>query len=180
MVRRSLSSRFPARRGQVFIETPEGQTYSYADLEATSGRFARLLGDLGVQPGDRVAVQVDKSPEAIFLYLATLRAGAVYLPLNTAYTRSEIAYFLSDARPTLFVCRPEDEAEAAEAAREAGVPAVLTLGAEGDGSLIEAAAGLDPDVGCVASDPGNLAAPRSGYTIAYTAGEDDDLADEDQ
>ena len=92
-----LRAGFPADRDQTAIEVPGGRTYSYAELEAASGRFSRLLMDLGVVPGDRVAVQVEKSAEALFLYLACLRAGAIYLPLNTAYTSSEIAYFLGDA-----------------------------------------------------------------------------------
>lgn len=158
-----IQSRFPADRNAPFIETTN-HTYSYGDLETISGRYARLLGDLGVQKGDRVAVQVDKSPEAIFLYLATWRAGAVYLPLNTAYTRAEVEYFLNDARPTLFVCRPDDETVAAETAVASGVPVVLTLGANGGGSLTECAAELDPDVGCVALGPDDLAA------LLYTSG----------
>ena len=102
-------SRFPADRTRPFIETETGRVYSYADLEAVSGRYARLLTALGVRKGDRVAVQVEKSPEAIFLYLACLRAGAIYLPLNTAYTRHEIEYFVSDAEPSVIVCRPGQE-----------------------------------------------------------------------
>ncbi len=72
--------------------------------------WRRCSQDLGVKPGDRVAAQVEKSAEALMLYLGSLRAGAVYLPLNTAYTAGEIRYFLGDAEPTLFVCRPELEA----------------------------------------------------------------------
>ena len=82
-----LQAGFPAERERAAIELPDGRVHSYADLEAASGRFARLLEDLGVVQGDRVAVQVEKSAEALFLYLACLRAGAIYLPLNTAYTR---------------------------------------------------------------------------------------------
>ena len=82
-----------------------------------------MLLDLGVKPGDRVAAQVEKSAEALMLYLGSLRAGAVYLPLNTAYTAGEIRYFLGDAEPTLFVCRPELEGQMAELARELGVAA---------------------------------------------------------
>src|SRR3546814_3564185 len=83
---------------------------SYADLEAGAGRLARLLVDCGVQPGDRVAAQIEKSPEALLLYLAVLRSGAVYLPLNTAYKGGEVAYFLQDAEPRVLVCTPENEA----------------------------------------------------------------------
>ena len=99
------------------IETPEGRRYTYADLIARSGAYAAALQAAGVQPGDRVAVQVEKSPEVIFLYLGVVRAGAAFLPLNTAYTPTEIAYFLGDAEPALFVCDP-GKREALEAARE--------------------------------------------------------------
>ncbi|MEM6549431.1 MAG: malonyl-CoA synthase [Pseudomonadota bacterium] len=85
---------------------PVTRYYSYADADRVSARFALALRGLGVKPGDRVAVQVEKSIEALMLYLATVRAGAVFLPLNTAYTPAEIAYFLSDAAPSLAVCDP--------------------------------------------------------------------------
>ena len=119
---------FPADLGRGFLERPDGSVLSYADLLDLSGRVAQVLLDLGVQPGDRVAAQVEKSAEALMLYLGSLRAGAVYLPLNTAYTVGEIRYFLGDAEPTLFVCRPELEGPMAELGRELGVPHVLTLG----------------------------------------------------
>jgi malonyl-CoA/methylmalonyl-CoA synthetase len=93
----TLRARFPAERSKGFIET-EGRTVSYGELEMETGRMARLLAELGVAKGDRVAAIVEKSPEAIFLYLAALRAGATHLPLNTAYQAGELAYFLGDAR----------------------------------------------------------------------------------
>ncbi len=74
-----------------------------------SARYAGALRSLDVTQGDRVLVQVDKSPHALLLYLATLRIGAIFVPLNTAYTPTEVAYFLGDARPRLFVARPETE-----------------------------------------------------------------------
>src|SRR5271157_3859280 len=95
------------------IETASGKRYRFCDVDSGSARLANVLAALGVKPGDRVAVQADKSPEALILYLACLRAGAAYLPLNTAYTRAELDYFLKDAGPALFVCRPQDEAAAA-------------------------------------------------------------------
>ena len=150
-------SRFPSDRDKTFIEVPGGNTYSYADLENISGRYARLLADLGVEKGDRVAVQVEKSAEAIFLYLACLRAGAAFLPLNTAYTPAEIAYFLGDAEPRVFVCRAGTE-------KPAGVPHVLTLGEHGDGSLPESAQGRDPDFPTVEASADDLAA------MLYTSG----------
>lgn len=159
-----VSARFPANSGAAFLELESGVCHSYADLRAISGRYARLLTDLGVAKGDRVAVQVEKSAEAVFLYLACLRAGAAYLPLNTAYTRAEIAYFLTDAQPRVFVCSPASAESLRDTAAEAGVGTVLTLGADGGGSLAERAAGLDPEFETVACGPDDLAA------ILYTSG----------
>ncbi|MFQ5773884.1 MAG: malonyl-CoA synthase [Kiloniellaceae bacterium] len=157
-------ARFPAERGRPFIETEDGRSYGYADLEETSGRYARLLHDLGVGKGDRVAVQVEKSPEAVFLYLACLRASAAYVPLNPAYTKAEVAYFLGDAEPSVVVCRPETEAEIGAVAAAAGVGHVLTLDQAGGGSLPERSRGLEPREGSAPAAPGDLAA------ILYTSG----------
>jgi malonyl-CoA/methylmalonyl-CoA synthetase len=98
-----LASRFPTNRGQSVFETLDGAAVSYGELEAGVGRLAALLKAKGVAPGDRVAVQAPKSIEAVMLYLATLQIGAVYLPLNTAYTKAEIGYFIADAQPALIV-----------------------------------------------------------------------------
>ncbi len=110
--------------GKTFIETDNGTVFTYDDLFAATGRFANALVASGVKPGDRVAVQVEKSPGAIFLYLACVRAGAVFLPLNTGYTLAEIEYFLSDAEPALVVCDPGKRDGIAEVAAKTGVPAV--------------------------------------------------------
>ena len=96
-------------RSKTFIETTDGRSWTYGDVVALSGRFANALRARGVAPGDRVAVQVEKSVEAVFLYLACLRAGAVYLPLNTAYTLAELDYFFADAEPRLIVCDPNGQ-----------------------------------------------------------------------
>src|SRR5918998_3640260 len=104
-----FQNRFPADPTRAFLWRPDGTALSYAGLADISGRLASVLKELGVKPGDRVAAQVEKSAEALMLYLGALRAGAVSLPLNTAYTPAEIRYFLGDAEPTLFVCRPELE-----------------------------------------------------------------------
>ncbi|HLW26198.1 MAG TPA: AMP-binding protein, partial [Kiloniellales bacterium] len=92
-----LKERFPSDRSATLMELPDGSRQDYAHLEAMAGRYAALLHKLGVKPGDRVAVQTEKSPNAIYFYLGCLQAGAVYLPLNTAYTKSEVSYFLQDA-----------------------------------------------------------------------------------
>jgi len=98
-----LASRFPEDRTQPFIETLDGKRVSYGELEAGAGRLAALLRAKGLAPGERIAVQAPKSPEAVMLYLAALKVGAVFLPLNTAYTQAEIDYFVADAEPALFV-----------------------------------------------------------------------------
>jgi malonyl-CoA/methylmalonyl-CoA synthetase len=109
-----LASRFPMdRREPCFLLAD--RAISYAELEAGAGRIAALLIAKGVQPGDRVAVQAPKSPEAVMLYLAVLMAGGVYLPLNTAYTEHEVRYFLDDAEPRLFITDAAPLAEEAAA-----------------------------------------------------------------
>lgn len=101
-----LASRFSATPEAVALELEDGTCISYADLEAESARYANLLASLGLKPGDRVCAQVEKSPKTIFLYLGCLRAGFVYLPLNTAYQESEIRYFVGDAEPAAAFCAP--------------------------------------------------------------------------
>src|SRR5689334_15618746 len=98
---------FAAGSSRPFIETPDGTRISYSDAHALSGRMASLLVGLGVRPGDRVAVQVDKSAEALLLDLACVRAGAVLLPLNTDYKTAELDYFVGDAQPTVIVGKPD-------------------------------------------------------------------------
>ncbi|HEY8580131.1 MAG TPA: malonyl-CoA synthase, partial [Beijerinckiaceae bacterium] len=149
---------------KVFLETPEGRKLTYGDLHAGSGRIANLLKARGVEAGDRVAVQVEKSPDAVLLYLACLRAGAVFLPLNTAYTPAEISYFLGDAEPRVFVCDPGARDKLADVAKAAGVAHVETLGVREDGSLTEAAKGQPADFADVERGPDDLAA------ILYTSG----------
>jgi malonyl-CoA/methylmalonyl-CoA synthetase len=98
-----LAARFPADRARPLFRMSNGATISYGDVEAGAARLATLLKARGVEVGDRVAVQTAKSPEAVMLYLATLKVGAVFLPLNTAYTQAEVDYFVGDAEPALFV-----------------------------------------------------------------------------
>ena len=120
------------------IETDDGARWRFADLDQQSARMANWLDSLGVQAGHRVMVQVEKSVPALVLYLACLRAGAVYVPLNTAYQSAELSYFMENAEPSVFVCDPAKlEAMTALAAR-IGVPHVVTLGANGQGSLMDA------------------------------------------
>ena len=142
---------------------PEGNALSYGDMDRLSARLAHLLVDQGVQPGDRVAAQVEKSPEALALYLACLRAGAVFLPLNTAYTPAEVAYFIGDAKPALVVCDPANEGQR-DAFMAGSTAPLMTLAGTGFGSLTEAAADMPDDQTPVERGPDDLAA------ILYTSG----------
>ena len=145
------------------IETVDGQRISYGDLIARAGQFADVLVARGVKPGDRVAVQIEKSVENLVLYLATVRAGGVYLPLNTAYTLNELDYFITDAEPSLVVCDPSKADGIAKIAAKVGAK-VETLGADGKGSLTEAAAKASKDFATVVRGNDDLAA------ILYTSG----------
>ncbi|MCU0870440.1 MAG: AMP-binding protein [Burkholderiales bacterium] len=148
----------------IAVEPLDGAPVSYTALHAQAARLHAALAASGVVPGDRVCVQVGKSVAALALYLACLRAGAVFVPLNTAYTPTEIAYFLGDARPRLFVCDPDALAALAPGAVAAGVHGVHTLAADGrSGSLLDHASAA-PDVAPAAADADTLA------VLLYTSG----------
>jgi malonyl-CoA/methylmalonyl-CoA synthetase len=149
---------------RLFLETPEGREVTYPALRELSGRMAGALKALGIQPGDRVAVQVEKSAEAVFLYIACLRMGAVFVPINVANTANEVEYFLRDSRPRVAVVRPQDRAVIEPVAREAGAAAVETLGVDADGSLCELASRSDEVKTWASLDPRSIAA------IIYTSG----------
>jgi len=134
----AFAERFPQDSRAIFIATGS-ESYSYEALDRISARYAHLLTDLGVRRGDRVAVQVTKSPEAIFLYLACLRAGAVFLPMNTAYRSGEVEYILADAEPKVLVCAPDREAELSGVAARSGVGVVMTMDQNHGGSFVGAA-----------------------------------------
>jgi len=136
-----LAQGFNKNADQVAIETPD-LLYTWDDIEQASACLATLLASLKLPKGARVAVQVEKSPEALLLYLATLRAGLVYLPLNTAYREAEIAYFLGDAEPAVVVCASANEAWVKRLAKKAGTRHVYTLNENRSGTLLAAAAKL--------------------------------------
>ncbi|MDP1866329.1 MAG: AMP-binding protein, partial [Bradyrhizobium sp.] len=145
------------------IETADGQHISYGDLMARAGQMANVLVSRGVKPGDRVAAQTEKSVAALVLYLAAVRAGAVYLPLNTAYTLNELEYFIGDAEPSLVVCDPSKAEGIGPIAAKVGAK-VETLGADGQGSLTQAAASVTAEFETVDRANDDLAA------ILYTSG----------
>jgi malonyl-CoA/methylmalonyl-CoA synthetase len=124
---------FPADRSHPFLVHADGRVVSYAAMEAHSARMARLLAERGLQAGDRVTVQVAKSPDAVWLYLACLRGGYVFQPLNDAYQKDELAYLIGDALPSLLVCDPRSEALFQDLAPVSC--SVLTLDDNGGGTL---------------------------------------------
>jgi len=159
-----FAARFSRRLDQACLILDDGRAWTYGDIERASAKLANLLVALGLQPGDRIAIQADKSPEALVLYLASLRAGTVFLPLNPAYTPTEVEYFLNDAQPGLFVCRPQFREAALLLAAQSGVAHTLVLDENGRGSLIDLAAAQPDMFETVHCRPSDLAA------ILYTSG----------
>ncbi|MFZ5539964.1 MAG: malonate--CoA ligase [Pseudomonadota bacterium] len=164
-----IESRLPRDLSAPCIETHDGLVYSWRDMHFASARLAGWLASLDL-PRDadgsaaRIVVQVEKSPEALMLYLAALRAGLIYVPLNTAYQRAELEYFLNDARPAVVVCTPSRAPEIEPLARAAGVRHVLTLGERRDGTLLAAAAPFADSFATARREADDLA------VIVYTSG----------
>jgi malonyl-CoA/methylmalonyl-CoA synthetase len=150
---------------RLFLKTPTDRELSYASLRDQSGRLAAALMRRGVVSGDRVAVQLDKSVDAVLLYVACLRMGAVFVPINTANTPNEVDYFLRDSQPRVAVIRPADRALIEPHATHAGVHHVETLGAEGEGSLPALVRESDED-----PDPLRNSDANSPAAIVYTSG----------
>ncbi len=146
-----------------FLRTPDGRRFSYDEMLIRSGQLANCLHASGLRPGDRLAVQVEKSAEALFLYLACLRTGAIYLPLNPAYTPAEMSYFLADAEPACVVAAPGKAAATRSLIRDNSV--LLILGDDGRaGSLVERARSMSGDFHDAVRAADDLAA------ILYTSG----------
>ncbi|HEY5411350.1 MAG TPA: AMP-binding protein, partial [Caulobacteraceae bacterium] len=152
-----------AASDRLALEAPGGTRLSFQGLVEESGRMANALVALGVKPGDRIAVQVEKSPANLVLYLASLRTGAVYLPLNTAYTLPEVGYFVGDAEPSLIVCDPAAKAGVDELAAVSGAR-TQTLDAAGQGGLATLAQAQPAGFQTVPRADEDLAA------IVYTSG----------
>ncbi len=164
-----LREQFPADLDTVAVETDDGLRYSWRDLDRSSAMIANLFVGLGLEPGARVAVQVDKSVEAMSLYLATLRAGLVFLPLNTAYQSAELTYFLGDAEPAVVVCSPKNFGWVSKLAFSGtatwgGSKAVYTLGDDRTGSL------LDRATNCSDIHRVNINTSGDQAAILYTSG----------
>ncbi|MEP6964493.1 MAG: malonyl-CoA synthase [Polaromonas sp.] len=136
----SLRAAFPASLDEIAVETDNGLSYSWRDLERSTAMLANLLQSLKLPAGARIAVQVEKSVEAMLLYLATLRAGYVFLPLNTAYQSAEIEYFIGNAEPAVVVCSSRNFGWVSKIAFKAGTQNVFTLDDDRSGSLLARAA----------------------------------------
>ena len=160
----ALRAAFPADLDAVAVETDQGLLYSWHDLERATAMMANLLVSLNLPAGARVAVQVEKSVEAMMLYLATLRAGYVFLPLNTAYQSAEIEYFIANAEPAVVVCSPKNFGWVSKIAFKAGTQNVFTLGDDRSGSWLERTAHCSDQHTAAVMQPHELAA------ILYTSG----------
>jgi malonyl-CoA/methylmalonyl-CoA synthetase len=136
----ALRAAFPKNLDTVAVETDQGLNYSWRDLDRASAMMANLLDSLKLPKGSRIAVQVEKSVEAMMLYLATLRAGYVFLPLNTAYQSAEIEYFIGNAEPAVVVCSGANFGWVSKIAFKAGTHHVFTLNDDRTGTLLERAA----------------------------------------
>ncbi|MHB1248012.1 MAG: AMP-binding protein, partial [Polaromonas sp.] len=160
----ALRAAFPATLEAVAVETGNGLNYSWRDLERATAMLANLLQSLGLPAGARVAVQVEKSVEAMLLYLATLRAGYVFLPLNTAYQSAEIEYFIGNAEPAVVVCTGKNFGWVSKIAFGAGTQNVFTLNDDRSGSLLDRAAHCSDQHAVALMQIDDLAA------IVYTSG----------
>jgi malonyl-CoA/methylmalonyl-CoA synthetase len=159
-----FASRFPPDRTACCIETHDGLFYSWNDIDRATAKIANLLQGLGLPENARVAVQVEKSAEALILYLATIRAGYVYLPLNTAYRAAEVAYFINDAEPSVVVCSPQNFGWVSQIAFMSGAKHVFTLGDDRTGSLLVRATHQSNSFDTLDKHPDDVAA------ILYTSG----------
>jgi malonyl-CoA/methylmalonyl-CoA synthetase len=160
----ALRAAFPRDLDAAAVETDNGLVYSWRDLDRATAMIANLLQSLRLPPASRIAVQVEKSVEGMMLYLATLRAGHIFLPLNTAYQSAEIEYFIGNAEPAVVVCSSKNFGWVSKLAFKAGTRHVFTLDEDRTGSLLERAAHC--------SDRHEIAPIASGDVacIVYTSG----------
>jgi len=159
-----IHSRFPEAEDAIALEVPGGAMVSYPQLDRTVSQYANALEELGIVAGDRITVQVNKSLANVYLYLAALKCGAVFNPLNTAYTGAEVDYFVSDASPRIVVCDPARLSEISEIANMRGVDHVVTLDADDGGTLAAMAAQCAQQHSTQARSADDLAA------LVYTSG----------
>ena len=153
------------KKDSTFIHLHENdQLISFEDFFQNAEKIAYALIYSGIRPGDRVAMQVEKSSSALELYFGTILAGAGFLPLNTAYVTDEVDFFLRDAQPSIFVCAPSKLDNLTKVAESCGVSKIWTLSADGTGSLIDKKNAESPGFTGVKRNPDDLAA------VLYTSG----------
>jgi malonyl-CoA/methylmalonyl-CoA synthetase len=161
-----IEANFPTDLHSPCLTTAHGAQYSWDDLQQASAKIANLLASLNLPQGSRVAAHVEKSPEALLLYLATLRAGLIFIPLNTAYQTAEMRYFIENAEPAVVVCSPKNFSWLSQLAFQLGCSHVFTLDdtLPNQGSLLQRAAQFSGQFQTVFSKPGDIA------SILYTSG----------
>ena len=159
-----FETRFKEAADQTALRQPGGRTLTYDDLLQEVGRYANALSHLGVQPGDRVSVQIEKSLENVFLYLATLKIGAAYHPLNPAYSLREVDFFISDARPAVVITDDGRREGLAALADRYDVRHMGVMNRDGSGDFIDLAAGMSPNAATEQRDANDLAG------LFYTSG----------
>lgn len=135
-----LQNQLVARAKETLLITETDETYTYADADEASAKLASFMTRLGLQPGDRVSVQVEKSPQVVFLYLACLRAGFVFHPLNTGYKTNELRFFLDNAAPAMVVCSSDSEPQISALSNALNIKHVFTLNANNTGTLLKESA----------------------------------------
>jgi len=153
-----FATQFAQHSSDELLLDESGRSYTYGEVDKESARLARFLVNLGIRAGDRVSVQVEKSPAALALYLACLRGGFVYHPLNPGYKSVELEYFLGDAEPAMLVCDSRDEAALRVLASTNGISHIFTLDVDGTGSLITESRGHSTHPILVPRDADDLAA----------------------
>ncbi len=159
-----LEAGFPKERDTICLEVPRGRDRTWQEIDQTTAKMANWLTSLDLPRGARIAATTEKSPETLMLYLATLRAGYVFLPLNTAYRDAELSYFFCNAKPSLVVCSDKQLNATAPIAKSANVSRCMTLNEDGSGSLVDEIASHGESFATVKVSPDTLA------SILYTSG----------
>ena len=160
----ALRAAFPSNLDSTAVETEHPLFYTWRDLERGSAMLANFLLSLDLPADARIVVQLEKSVEALMLYLAVLRAGLIYVPLNTAYQSAEMAYFIGNAEPSVVVCSGQNFGWVSKLAFQAGTPWVFTLNDDRSGTLLQRAVHLSDQHQPQPSDADQVA------VIIYTSG----------
>lgn len=159
-----LQRRMTASSSRVFMQLDDGSEFSYKQADKLSAQMANKLTSLGLAPGSRITAQVEKSPQAVILFLACMRAGFIFHPLNTAYTLHELEYFLEDAKPSVVVCDPSNLDTVRDLAERHKTPHIETMGVDGKGTLWESLDNCDGNFKTVWRDRNDTA------LLIYTSG----------